>query len=216
MVPATAKPPVGRPPVIHILGGGPASGKSTMLKKGGLTISPGSVEINPDEIKEQIPEYEELLNAGSKDAARFTHDESSALSKVALEVAQDRGLDIVLDGTGDGSLKDLAKKLDRARELGYRVVGHYASNSLENARFGANERYKNTGRFVPDEIVAETHAKVSQVFPQAIKQGMFDEAQLYDTNILGEPRKVLSYTKAGGTTVHEQGLWEDFLEKGKG
>lgn len=216
MVPQSAQPPRDRKPVIHILGGGPASGKSTMLQRGGLTIEPGAVVINPDDIKEQLPEYEELLKAGSKDAARFTHEESSGLATLALKVAEGRGLDIVLDGTGDGSIDNLKAKLDRARASGYTIVAHYASNSLENARKGAQARYENTGRFVPDEIVTETHAKVSQVFPQAIKAGMFDEAQLYDTNVLGKPRKVVSYTKAGGTTVHDQTLWEDFLEKGKG
>jgi HK97 family phage prohead protease len=215
IVPQSAKKPEGRSPILHILGGGPASGKSTMLKKGGLEIEPGAVEINPDTIKEMLPEYNELLDAGSKDAARFVHDESSAIGGLALKIAESRGLDIVLDGTGDGKMENLQAKLDRARELGYTIKAHYASNSLENARIGAEGRYKNTGRWVPEDVVTDTHRMVSQVFPAALKQNMFDEAQLYDTNIKGTARPVLSYTKNGGTTVHDQGLWEDFLAKGK-
>lgn len=214
LVPPGAKPPSGRPPVIHILGGGPASGKSTMLKKGGLEIETGHVEINPDTIKEMLPEYEQLLNAGSKDAARFVHDESSNIAHAAKELALSRGLDIVLDGTGDGRAEELQSKIEQARGLGYKVVGHYASNSIDNAMKGAQKRYEEQGRWVPEHIIRNTHANVTKAFTHTVRKRMWDEVQLFDTNVYDKPRKVYSAKRGEAGVIHDQQLWDDFLRKG--
>lgn len=185
-----------------------------MLKAGGLEIEPGHVEINPDTIKEMLPEYEQLLNAGSKDAARFVHDESSVIATRARELALSRGLDIVLDGTGDGRAEELEHKIEQARALGYKVVGHYASNSIENALKGAQKRFEDSGRWVPEDILRNTHANVTRAFTHTVRRGMWDEVQLFDTNVYGEPRKVYSSKRGERSTIHDQKLWEEFLRKG--
>lgn len=205
---------MGRAPVIHILGGGPAAGKSTMLKAGGLAIEPVHIEINPDTIKEMLPEYRQLLNAGSKDAARFVHEESSTIAYNARELALSRGLDIVLDGTGDGRAEELQQKIEQARALGYKVVGHYASNSIENALKGATKRFEEQGRWVPEEIIRNTHANVTRAFTHTVRKKLWDEVALYDTNVYDRPRKVYSSKRGEGGVIHDQKLWEDFLRKG--
>ena len=47
-------------PVATFFGGGPAAGKSTALK----STHPDSAHIDPDEIKAQLPEYQQMLDAG--------------------------------------------------------------------------------------------------------------------------------------------------------
>jgi hypothetical protein len=66
---------------------------------------------------------------------------------------------------------------------------------------------------VPEAIVRGTHAAVSRAFPEALKQGLFDRATLWDTTS-GSLRLVVS---AAGkqVTIHDPGLWRDFLAKGR-
>jgi hypothetical protein len=52
------------------------------------------------------------------------------------------------------------------------------------------------------------------VLPQAIERNLFDELTLYDTNINGQPRRVLSVLDRK-VTVHDRALWRDFLVKGE-
>jgi hypothetical protein len=219
-LPLDMKPPVGRDPIMHIVGGGPAAGKSTLIRNGKVADGqPGVdyVNVAPDDIKDMLPDYVALKNAGDLGAAFFAHEESSVIGHKILLAAQARGLDIVLDGTGDGSVKGLKEKVDTARAKGYKVYGHYASNSYRNAIASSYYRLTTEGRLVDDKTLLKIHQGVSQIFPEAIKQGFFDKASLFDTNIRDQPpRPVLSYERGKDATIHDHDLWSDFLEKGKG
>lgn len=152
------------PPVFVFMGGGPASGKTTMLKSGDISVPTRSddgslivgaeakhaIEIGADEYKTFIPEYEALRRgrggeAMRKKAAGRAHEESSMIAKAIQRRSMDLGIDIVLDGLGDSDKGSLMGKVRRAKEAGYEVRGLYATIPTEVAVERAEARGKPAG-----------------------------------------------------------------------
>lgn len=195
-------------PVATFLGGGPASGKGTAIGP-----QEGSVHIDADEIKQQLPEYQQMLDAGDRNAAAYVHEESSMLSKrIAAEAAQ-RKLDYTLDGTGDSSYDKMAGKVMTAKANGHTAIAKYVTVDPDTAVERAMKRAQRTGRMVPESVIRETHADVSRVFKQAIDNDLFDSAELWDNNGT-EPKLVGSKPLGGKWTVHDPEAWRAFLAKG--
>src|SRR4051794_32284828 len=67
--------PARNDPEIVFMAGGPASGKSTLARSSQRPER--AVVINPDEVRERLPEYEGLVASRPQDAARMTHREAS-------------------------------------------------------------------------------------------------------------------------------------------
>lgn len=200
-------------PVLYVLGGGTASGKSTAKRAGLVKGMPDCAPtIDADHIKEALPEYRVMSDAFDKKAAGFGHEESSDISKRALLASLGARKNTVLDSVGNSPLDKLTEKIKPFRDAGYKVRGTYMTVPVKQAQQWALKRYKETGRYVPPEVVDELHTNVSAVFPQAVKAGLFDEVDLVD-NTSGKPTLVLSHRK-GKTTIHNAKLWAAFLKKG--
>ena len=214
MVPSSAVSPEGRLPILYMMGGGPGAGKTTMLKSSSVEILPGAVTINSDDVKVKLPEFDTLVAAGAREASVFVHEESSQVAKAAMNLAMGRKLDIVLDSTGDGRYESLKAKIDLAREAGYEVRGLYATLAVSLAEKITEARYKATGRWVPAEVVRNTHANVSDVVERAVAENLFDTIDVYDTNIKDNPRPVISHRRGGPSVVHDEKLFDDFMAKG--
>lgn len=200
-------------PVYNLLGGGPAAGKSTMVNEGGIPelTAENPVMINADEMKGELPEYNALNARGDKASATLAHEESSYLAKRLQAAAFERGYNATLDGTGDGSVAGLKKKIDAARAAGYQVNGFYVTVPTDVAVVRSVARGIKTKRVVGEHILRATHVSVSQILPQAFKE--FDNVQLFDsTNAL---TKVMSYKRDGDVQeILDQGLWDSFTAKG--
>ena len=194
-------------PTYTVMGGGPAAGKSSIIRDGGVEIAPNSVEVNADLCKEKLPEWQ---TAGTS-RAQFTHEESSYLAKRTQAAAFERQQNVLLDGTGDTSPASMNKKIDTARNAGYKVEAHYVTLPTDLAIKNARARGEKTGRFVPDEVVLATHVGVSQTFPAIAHK--FDSVKLYDTSSQGKPRLILSGVK-GAIDVIDPKAYNDFLAKG--
>lgn len=207
------KRPDGQPPHITILGGGPASGKGGFTRPGnkyGIPDNEHQVTIDPDEVKAQLPEY--ALEKDRVMAAAYAHEESSTLGKRIMQAAIANGYDYTLDGTGDNSAKTMMSKITAARAIGEGAVvdGAYMTCPTDVALKSSEERGKKTERFVPPNIVAETHSRVSHVFPQIASQ--FDHVELWDrTN--GEPVKIAECNFGEEITVHDEKAYKAFLAK---
>jgi predicted ABC-type ATPase len=201
-------------PTLHLLGGGPASGKSTMLGSGKVDVPTGkeAVQINADDVKEQIPEYAAMVAAGDPRAAMFSHEESSYIAKEIQARAYANGQNVVLDGTGNSSLESLQGKIDTAHAYGYQVVGNYATVPSDIAVERANARAERTGRVVPESVVREIHASVSSVFPQAA--GSFDKVNLWDNT--GKAPVLLATGGGGQLDIKDAAGYQAFLDKAKG
>jgi chloramphenicol 3-O-phosphotransferase len=144
--------------------GGPASGKSSLLKRLGPTKADGFVELNPDMVRELLPEYREWTSAGDPDAALLTHDEASMIAARAADVAIRLGKSIVIDAVGKDDRGQFSSKIRRLLDLGYAVTIRYATVAVEVAREREARRAAETGRTVPPEVLTEGHREVSRAF----------------------------------------------------
>ena len=116
-------------------GGGSASGKSIMLKKSPLPK--GTVVIDADEIKKKLPEFNAMLAKGGdtalKAAELCTHEESSWIGKLIQRESAQRRYHTMLDGTGDGSVASLTKKIKTMTDRGMTVRAKYATAEIATA-----------------------------------------------------------------------------------
>jgi predicted ABC-type ATPase len=198
-------------PTVFMMGGGTASGKSTL--RSGLGITNNHVRIDPDEIKGILPEYVSGVASNNKVAAVFVHEESSDISRKVIQEAASGKYNTLLDVAGDGTIDNLTAKVASMRVGGARVVANYATVPTDVAIERSNARAEKTGRYVPPEVIRELHKGVSQVFPIALERELFDEANLWDTS--GSAPVLVLSRKEGKTVIHNKDLWEAFLAKGR-
>lgn len=216
----TGNVPESQNPTFHMLGGGPASGKTTVIKSGQTDIPSKSeaVHINADDAKEMLPENGRMrMSQDDRDyfhAAEFVHEESSILAKRIQSRAIDNKQDIVLDGTGDSAISKLGKKVEQARQAGYKVNGVYVTIPTETAWERASGRaLGESRRYVPESVVRSTHADVSRTLPLAIEGGLFDKVTLFDNS--GSTVKKIGEGTGSEFVIYDAKGWSDFLAKGK-
>jgi len=204
----------GEQPLAYLMGGGPAAGKSSIDPK--LTNIPeNTVRIDSDDIKKQIPEYSRGIARGDDSAAALAHEESSYISKEIQARASGGGYHTLLDGMGNSSIDSLSAKVSVMRDSGQKVIAHYVTADTDSAVARSRERGEKTGRVVSEKVIRSTHKSVSQVFPEAVKRGLFDEATLWDTNgPKGAKATVVATVKKTQLTIHDQAAWSKFLAKG--
>lgn len=211
--------PVSSDPTFHMLGGGPATGKTTFVKTGVTDVpskeSGKAVYINADDIKEMLPENPRMREGDDSDffnAAKFAHEESSLLAKVVESKARENKQDIVLDGTGDSEIQSLADKVGRVQQSGYKVVGTYITIPTNTAWERSVKRaLGESKRYVPESIVRTTHKMVSGTFRKALEGSLFDSVTLWD-NSGSTPIRIGSGSK-NNFNVENSELWADFLAK---
>jgi predicted ABC-type ATPase len=204
-------------PTFYMLGGGPASGKSTFLKSG-ATDTPdkaNAVHVNADDIKAMLPENPRMVNGGDADffnAASFSHEESSMLAKRVQDRAIENKQNIVLDGTGDSAINKLASKVESARQNGYKVNGVYVSVPTEVAWSRSVQRALGASkRYVPKAVVEETHRAVSGTLRQAVEGGLFDKISLWDNT--GSAPRLVGSGSGNDFMISDSDAWQAFLAK---
>jgi len=201
-------------PVSYLMGGGTASGKTTLRKSGMIGLPENTVTVDPDDIKNLMPEYQAMLAEKDFKAAAFAHEESSYLSKVIVARASEQSKNVMLDGTGDSTYAKLKRKVETLRTRGQKVIAHYADMDMETALKISDKRYKETGRYVPKGFIKEVYTRIPKVVPRALKDGLFDEFVLWDNRKKGSPTKVVSAI-GKDVTIHDKKKWNAFLAKGK-
>ena len=197
--------PTDRPPTAYVLGGGTASGKTTM-SRAILGDDPNTLRVDPDELKLKIPEYESLKQSDPEHASMRVHEESSYLTKSIMAEAIARGLDMTYDATtsGKGAMGMVRTLLDH----GYNVHVMFADVPLDVAKQRSDLRARtstdpmNRGRFVPDNVIRESHQRAAQNFFTLKDDSRLSSVRLYDNS--GSSPKLV-YSKQGGQeTIHDQ------------
>jgi predicted ABC-type ATPase len=199
-------------PTYHVLGGGPAAGKSTFVDSaaGAALRDPRGLTVNPDDMKAELPDYTAMVRGGDRNAANFTHEESSYLAKRLQAAGFENRVNVTLDGTGDSSSDKLRSKIDAAHAAGYRVEGHYVTTDTATALARAETRGAQTGRHIPETYLRATHAAVSRTMVDVAPS--FDALDLYDTSA---PTLNHVATQRGGTmTILDPAAWDTFVAKG--
>jgi predicted ABC-type ATPase len=132
------------------MGGSPASGKSTFLRKyAPYLLKEEILKVDADEIRAKLPEYKGW-NATS------THLETKDIVNTLLS---DRTIgipckyDIIYDGTMN-STKSYLPLIELLKKLGYKIFIVYIDRvAEETVKKRALERYKKSGRFVPMAVI---------------------------------------------------------------
>jgi hypothetical protein len=230
---------------VFVKAGGGGAGKSSTPQIEGINIpttgekdSPrNAVMSNADDIKEQLPEYQQAAlsktNTMTKTPkgkelptgvlmdrrASMNHEESAQLAVWQVTAAIKGGKDVIVDGTMDNGVEKALGKLASYREGGAAEVHMIAySCDTNEAEERAYRRSKETGRSVPSEALRKAHIKVSTNFPEYLEKGRLDSATVIDTNLNddGSKRpatKIFEYKPSGGIKILNPVLYERFLSK---
>ena len=200
------KKAVGRPLTVF-MGGGPASGKSYMVKNMSdelkLPASDERVVADPDECKSSLPEFDEAH-------PEPVHEESSALAKRITRIGQENDYNVLIDGTGDGRVESMRKKIKQVRDVGHIVNGAYIFKPVEDAIIENFTR----GRTVNIKMLVNTHKAISMILPEIAKD--FDDVKLYANMKKGVPPVLIATGGGGkGLTIHNQELYDMFINNGE-
>ena len=199
-------------PIYTFMGGGSASGKGSILKQNKVKLRKGTVHIDADEIKNDIPEYVGYQKEGDFRAASFAHEESSLLSKDASAMAIEGQRDVLLDSTGDSGYPKFKAKVEAAKKGGHKTVGHYVTVDTEEAIRRSTLRAARTGREVPIPAIKQIHQSVTDVFVRAVDENLFDELTLWDNH--GKVPIKIFEMKNGKKKIFNEKLYKAFLRKG--
>lgn len=213
------KVPVEGQAKMTMLGGGPASGKSSVMNPD-TSGDPHSVTIDPDGIKKMLPGYDKMSRETDK-AAAFYHEESSMIAKQLASVVYGENYNAIYDGTGDGSENSVMKKVNGARAAGYSVEAKYVSVDTDTALQRSHKRYEDAKangempRQVPDSVITGTHAKCTDISVSCAKE--FDSIEIWDNNGGRGQQKLIATGGSGkGLTAvsGQEAAFDRYLAKG--
>jgi predicted ABC-type ATPase len=197
---------------VFMLGGAPGNGKTSLLRSGFLSLPPAALRINSDDIKLRLPEYQFMLAKKESRAAVTVHDESSQIGHKLRAEALKMGLDIVWDGMANESVEHRTGNISELKMYGHSVRIDYVTLDTKLSLQIAEERFKKTGRKVPEDIIHEKNRSIAALVPALISAKVFDELHLWDTNITNQPRLILSQ-KSGILEVKDENLYRNFKMK---
>lgn len=183
---------------IYMLGGAPANGKSAFIRSGIVKYPENALKIDPDETKMLLPEYGYMLGIREPSAADLVHEESSCLSKKLRQAAIADGLDLLLDGIVNESLEKRIKDVEALKSNGHTIRIDYVTLDTPLSIRLAKNRYKRTGRRVPEAFIRKMSRNLAVLIPQLIDLQLFDELYLWDTNIAAKLRLILVQKKVNG------------------
>lgn len=195
------------------MAGGPASGKSSLIRQGKVKLPDDAVDVNPDIVRTMLPEYDELVRRGDTGASSKTHEEASHIAKMAMNLAAARGHHVVVDGTGNSAPGKFRRKIEAMLGAGYTTRVIYATTDTEEAVKRANERGQKTGRYVPTGYVRSSHRDVSRRFVDDISAIPDVGVEVYETG--GGGAHLVAAIAPGSTQpdIRDRTGFERFVDK---
>lgn len=180
-------------PMLVMMGGGTSSGKSTVIPKLPAGILPANgtyVNIDPDAIMAEIDGYIKAKAAKNRCAASIYHGESSTYAKQLFTDALAQKYHILYDSTMH-SVNSTMKRANAAVNVGYSLNMVGVTVDAATAAVRAASRANATMRWVPLDVIAESHEGFSDSFMSYPEH--FTHSMLYD-NDLSDPLVVLDDT----------------------
>ncbi|WP_186033960.1 zeta toxin family protein [Burkholderia gladioli] len=133
-----------------LLGGQPGAGKSALARQAVAELGArgGAVLIDADRMRENLPQYSQLLRENPQHAADLTHVEAGRWSGRLTHAASEARRNLVIDGTmrNPESLRNLARRLnERGYTLEVRGVAMPGDVSLTRAQMRTEREIATTG-----------------------------------------------------------------------
>ena len=221
-------------PSVLFSGGGYAAGKSSVLKMiraRGDEPDSGyegpALTLDPDQIKALLPEYAESLGT-DPEANMRVYAEAWAIAQEIQARAQERKLNMVVDGISNTSPDEMIERARSFIDRGYKARAVYTDIPTEEAMTRAAKRAQNAKdesdrRHIPEIIMRSVHRDVSSTVPNMVRrlaeEGFTLDVEVYD-NDQGKdeegnfrpPLRFFSYVD-GVETVENADLWRAFTNK---
>ncbi|WP_186135069.1 zeta toxin family protein [Burkholderia gladioli] len=137
-------------PTAILLGGQPGAGKTALARQAMAELGArgGAVLIDADRMRENHPQYSQLLRQNPQHAADLTHVEAGRWSGRLTSAASEARRNLVIDGTmrNPESLRNLARRLnERGYTLEVRGVAMPGDVSLARAQMRTEREIATTG-----------------------------------------------------------------------
>lgn len=186
-------------PMIQLIAGGTASGKTTAAGNEYAHLRNPAI-VNMDMPRADLPEFKQL----AMDKKGLLQEEASDIRDKLLMSAMSHNNDIALDAVGS---PNVAKHLDRLEGTGYKVAVTYVHRPIDESIMLAAKRAKTTTdpadqRVIPEADQRASHAKARASLGLLFKQGR--EVKVYDgTNHFdrSKPVPVIFHRLADGTVL---------------
>jgi predicted ABC-type ATPase len=148
----------------------PASGKSSLA--GPIVEADGALELDPDMVKERLPEYQNGLGAFA------THEESSEVARGLMARALESGDNIVWPRVD--SPDKVIRDIKNLKSLGYSVHVKHLEVKPEVAERSAVDRFFKSGRYVSPMVVREYGNRPRESYDAVKKSGLADSTEMYE------------------------------------
>lgn len=168
--------------------GGSGAGKSRVIDK--IIGANGYVLVDPDKIKELLPEYARAKKQKMAEAADIVHEESSDIALLLLKTCIKDGSPFIYDGT----MKDTRKYLKIIKDLksqDYTIQIVAVDAEVDIAYDRTKVRFTESGRLVERELVEKSNHLVSAAF-----QALCDNVDMYmvlENNSNTSDPKIIAY-----------------------
>ena len=207
-------------PIAILMGGSPASGKSTFLRKyRPFLLNSELLKIDADEIRAKLPEYKGFN-------ATQTHEETKDIVNTLISdktIGIPCDFDIIYDGTMN-SIKSYVPLIKLLKSRNYKIFIVYIDNVEYDIVLNRMlSRYKKSGRFVPVEVIDDFFSKGKEALNSLKKDVdgyLIVDGSTNDYNILeqggiklpksrvysklGRPLKEINKLSKGGETPTQQ------------
>lgn len=161
-----------------ILGGQPASGKSSITKELYNQYSGNIVLLNGDEFKQQFPNYSELAKSDPDGTSKMVQAYSNYVVDNLKQEAIERGVNIIIEGTMRTSSVPL-QTIEEFTKNGYTAEAYVVSSNYFNSRIGIEQRYENEfakqgyGRMVNPQNHDEAYHNIPNTLQELVDSKKF-------------------------------------------
>ena len=188
--------PSGRKLALFLLGS-PASGKTSVKGEwlGMLGLGTDFVDISPDDIMAELPQYRAFVAAGDAGAAAKCHGRAYKITSELIKAATARGEDILLERTGQDAYwttKDMEKLVAQGYTIHICIVVADLAKTLEREPVRAAA----TGRHINAVTMADIHKKLQDSIRVYMELPFLKSFTVYDNN--GDRPTIIEHRMRGG------------------